>query len=135
MSNLAGRVVSSYLQTEVQSRTPLELVVMLYDGAIRFANAAKAAIARNDIAARREALSRTLAIVSELQSTLDMDKGGAIAESLDRLYRYISGRLMDAAFKRDTRAVEETIALLTTLRDAWSTVAKQEPASPEQVAR
>jgi len=58
MSQFASRAASSYLQTEVQSRTPLELVVMLYDGALRFLSNARSAIERNDIAARREAISR-----------------------------------------------------------------------------
>ena len=93
MSALAARGVNSYLQTEVQSRSPLELVVMLYDGALRFTADARDAMVRRDIRARQRHLSRALAIVSELQSTLDMDTGGEVAERLDKLYGFVRDRL------------------------------------------
>jgi flagellar protein FliS len=135
MPALATQASNAYRQTEAQSRTPLELVVMLYDGALRFLTQARGAIEQNNIPARREAISRTLAIMSELQSTLDIDKGGAIAESLDRLYQYIAGLLIDASFKKDTRPVDEAVRLLTMLRDAWADIARQALAAPAQAAR
>jgi len=113
-----------YRQTEAQSRTPLELVVMLYDGALRFSTLARAAIERKDIPARRDSVSRALAIMSELQSTLDMEKGGAIAASLDSLYVYVVGRLVDAAARQDVQPVDDAMRVLTTLRDAWTEIAK-----------
>jgi flagellar protein FliS len=135
MPALAQQAASAYRQTEAHSRTPLELVVMLYDGALTFLGVARSAIEQNDIAARRKAISRTLAIISELQSTLDMDKGGALSEPLDRLYTYLSGRLIDASFTRDVRPIDETVRLLTTLRDAWADIARQAPAASAQAAR
>ncbi len=100
----ASRVADTYRQTQVQSRTPLELVVMLYDGALQFMAAAQEAVARRDIPARKTALSKSLAIISELQSTLNMDQGGEIAESLDHLYRWANLRLLDAALAQRRRA-------------------------------
>ena len=67
--------LAAYRSVEVQSRTPLELVVMLYDGALRFLATGREAIERKDIRARHEAFSRLLAIISHLQSTLDLDGG------------------------------------------------------------
>ena len=96
---------------------------MLYDGALRFVGEARAAFGRNDIAARGDAISRVLAIVSELQNTLDVETGGDIARELDRLYSYINTRLLDVSVKRDAAALEEVHKLLTTLRDGWSQVA------------
>jgi flagellar protein FliS len=124
MPVFAHKAANVYRQTEAQSRTPLELVVMLYDGALRFAAQARTAIERKDIPARREAISRALAIMSELQSTLNIEKGGAIAESLDGLYVYITGRLLDGASKQDLRPIDEATNVLTTLRDAWATIAR-----------
>jgi len=124
MTAFAQQAASAYRQTEVQSRTPLELVVMLYDGALLFVGQARDAIERGDIRARREAISRTLAIMSELQSTLDMDKGGVISESLDGLYVYINGRLIDASSRQDPGPLEEAGRLLTTLRDSWAEIAR-----------
>ena len=114
---------NQYLQTQVQSRTPLELVVMLYDGAIRWADAAHDAMRAEDIRARRQALSKLMAIIGELQSTLDMERGGQIAEDLDRLYSWATSRLMDAVVARDDRPIREVRGVLASLREAWQTIA------------
>ena len=115
-----------YLQTQVQSRTPLEMVVLLYDGAIRWADAAQAAMEANDIPARREAVSKLLAIIGELQSTLDMERGGKIAEDLDRLYSWATVRLMDAVVSREAQPIHEVRRVLASLREAWQTIAAQQ---------
>jgi flagellar protein FliS len=128
MPALAQQAAQTYRQTEVQSRTPLELVVMLYDGGLRFIAPARAAIEQKNIPARREAITRALAIVSELQSTLDVAQGGAIALSLDKLYVYVNDRLIDASFKQDVRPLDEATKVLSTLRDAWVDIAQREPA-------
>lgn len=116
------RGIASYRQTEVQSRTPLELVVMLYDGALRFIAQAREAMLRKDIAARHQAMSRALAIISELQSTLDMKAGGEIAVELDRLYVYVAERLTRASIEQAPGPLDEAARVLTTLRDGWATV-------------
>jgi len=113
----------AYRKTEVQSRTPLELVVMLYDGALRFIGVAKDAIGRGDIRGRSEAISRTLAIISELQSTLDLERGGEMAASLDDMYRYLTQRLVQATVKNDAAPLDEARRLLETLRDGWQQIA------------
>ena len=102
---------------------------MLYDGALRHALAAKLAIERKDIRARRDAINRLLAIVSELHSTLDADRGGQIAESLNDLYAYMTTRIMDAATKNEIAALTEVERLLGTLRDAWQQVAAMPPSA------
>lgn len=131
----ANRAAQAYRRVESESRSPLELVVMLYDGALRFVNEAKEAHARRDMRARGKAISKTLAIIGELQNTLDMEKGGAIAEQLDNLYTYINSRLLDVTIKHDVAACDEVHTLLTTLRDAWSQVATQIPSPELAVAR
>jgi len=124
------RGAAAYRQTEVQSRSPLELVVMLYDGVLRFVGEARDAMARHDLTAKREAMSRALAIVSELQSTLNLTEGGQVAASLDGLYTYINGRLLDASMTGDVAALEECARLVTPLRDAWMQIATA-PAAPQ----
>ena len=126
MSSTA-RGLSSYRNTQVQSRTPLELVVMLYDGALKFMGRAREAIERRDIPARREALSRTLAIISELQSTLNLAEGGQVAIELDRLYSYSNARLLEAAMKNEVAAVDDVKRVFEILRDGWNTIATQPP--------
>ncbi len=120
MSAYAARGVQSYRQTEVQSLTPLEQVVMLYDGALRFTAVARDAIVRGHVPQRAEAMSRAMAIVSELQSTLDMKAGGEIAAELDRLYTFVNTSLFDASFKQDVKPLDEATKVLRTLREGWS---------------
>src|SRR5262245_34086159 len=124
---IPNKALNAYRNTEVQSRTPLELVVMLYDGGLRFLDAAREAVLRKDIPARRDALSRLLAIISELQSTLDLEKGGTVALDLDNLYNYLTTRIMDAAMHNEVAPLDEVKRLLTTLRDGWQAIATAPP--------
>jgi flagellar protein FliS len=123
--SMTARNLDSYKRTQVQSATPLELVVMLYDGAIRFLDATRSAIERRDIAARRDALSRALAIISELQSTLNIEQGGEVAASLDRLYDYANTRLLDVALRNDVTAIDDVKKIFSILRDGWHTISTQ----------
>jgi flagellar protein FliS len=120
---MSGRGLNTYRQTQVQSRTPLELVVMLYDGALVSLSSARAAIERRDIASRRDSIGRALAIISELQSTLNLEHGGEVAAQLDDLYEFASRRLLDATIKNEVTPVDEVTRVFTTLRDAWQTIA------------
>lgn len=119
----AQRMLSTYRQTEVQSRTPLELVVMLYDGGLAFIHQARAAIERNDIPARRDATTRALAVVSQLQSTLNMEAGGDVARQLDELYSWITGRILAATMDNRVEPLDEAARVLAMLRDSWVTIA------------
>ena len=114
---------AAYRRIEAESRSPLELVVMLYDGALRFVGEARQAHARRDVLARGHAISRCLAIVAELQSTLNVEQGGAIAEELDRLYTYVNTRLVDVSATQDADALDEVHRLLSTIRDGWAGIA------------
>lgn len=125
MQGALARAANVYQQTHIHSRSPLELVVMLYDGAIRFVGEAKAALERRDLTAKREAISRTLAIVSELQSTLNMQDGGEIASSLDNLYTYVTSRLLEANMQSDVTKLDEIAKLLGILRGAWADIASR----------
>ena len=95
---------------------------MLYDGAIRFMGEARNAIAHHDVRARTEATRRTLDIVAELQNSLNVEEGGDIALELDRLYSYISTKLLDVT-RGDAAAADEIHKLLCTLRDGFSQAA------------
>jgi flagellar protein FliS len=121
----ANRAAQTYRRIESESRSPLELVVMLYDGALRFLGEASAAATRGDLRARAQTISRALAIIAELQNTLDLEKGGDIASQLDDLYAYITSRLLDVALKNDATAIDEARKLLTPIRDAWSQISSQ----------
>lgn len=118
-----ARAAQTYYRTQVTSQSPVELVVMLYDGAIRFLGVASDAMRRRDLVAKGEAMSRSLAILGELQNTLDLEAGGDVAQKLDALYTYINGRLLDANMHNVPEHVDESIRLLSTLRSAWVEIA------------
>ena len=121
----SARGAAIYQQTGVQCGTPLELVVKLYDAAITNIVKARDALARGDLRAKRDGVSRALAVVSELQSSLDLKAGGQIADSLDSLYTYVTGRIVEFNVKRDVKALDEAHRLLSTLRDGWQQIAAE----------
>ena len=125
---MVPRGVDAYRRTVATSSSPLELVVRLYDGAIAFVIEARDGIARKDVHVRTRAVSRALAIIAELQNTLNIQEGGDVAAELDRLYTYMGTRLLDVTAKADDNAAAEVQKLLSTLREGWSQIAA--PQSP-----
>ncbi|RPJ69446.1 MAG: flagellar export chaperone FliS [Acidobacteria bacterium] len=123
MQGSLARAARAYKTTEVQSQSPLEMVVLLYAGALRFMHAAVAALERGDLVAKREALSRALAIVAHLQGTLDMNAGGEVARSLDSLYDYVTSRLTDANVRKDPAPIREAMKVVSGLHEAWAAIA------------
>jgi flagellar protein FliS len=119
----ASRVATQYLQTQVQASTPLERVVLLYDAALRSIDAARDAMTRGDLKARRPALNKVLAIVGELQNTLDMERGGAIAADLDRLYDFVLTRVLDVITTQDAAGLDDAQRVMAPLREAWQGIA------------
>lgn len=127
MHAAASRATAAYQTTQVQSRTPLEQVVLLYDGAIGFLTRALDAMAQQDVRGRHQGISRALAIVNYLQNTLNMEAGGEVARSLDALYSYTRDRLLEANMKRRREPIEEALRLLGTLREGWAGIAANPP--------
>ena len=126
--NAQFRGANAYRRVDAQTRSPLELVVMLYDGALSSLSEAAAAAARGDVAARAAGVSKSLTIIGALQSTLNVQEGGAVAIELDRIYTYASQRLIDVTTKKDYAALTEVHKLLTTIREAWDQIAKEQVA-------
>ena len=133
--SVTARGIDAYRRTEAQSASPLQLVVMLYDGAIRFLNDAHAAHAAGDLPRRARALRRVSAIIAECHTSLDLEKGGTVAAELDRLYSYISTRLLDVTVNRDATAIPEIHKLMSTLRHAWAEAAAQGVPGAEAAAQ
>ena len=105
MTPTLARGAEAYYQTHVQSRSPLELVVMLYDGALRFLDQAAVAMDQRDMPAKAVALSKAFAILGELQSTLNVADGGELAKQLDALYAHMHDRLVDANIQRSSAPI------------------------------
>jgi flagellar secretion chaperone FliS len=118
----AGR----YSEVAVKTANPLQLVVMLYHGAVRNLHQAKSYLEQGNIEGRTHAINRTLAIISELQASLNFEEGGQVARSLESLYAYMKQRLVAANLGQESGPLTEVISLLTTLQSAWEELVSQE---------
>ena len=115
----ASRGAMAYRTVNARSSSPLELVVMAYDGAIGFLQQARDANEKKDAWGRARGVSKALALIAELRNTLNLDEGQGLAQDLDRLYDYMMGRLLEVTTKRDPSGLEEVQRLLTTVREGW----------------
>lgn len=112
--------VNQYLTNTVQSASPEQLMLMLYDGAIRFVSLAIQAIDNGLIDKRAYYINKTSAIVSEFAATLDHSMNPKLAEDLDALYSYMLNRMMEANLKNDTAPLVEVKQMLSDLRGTWA---------------
>ena len=112
-----------YQQNQVETVSPQQLVLMLYDGALRFLKLARSGIYQQNIEQSHNNIIKTQNILSELMSTLDMNQG-EIAQNLFSLYDYMYQRLLDANLKKDCTPLNEVEALLSELRDTWAEASK-----------
>ena len=90
---------------------------MLYDGAIKFGNQAKAAIIEGDVQKAHNLITRVQAIIEEFQASLD--RKYEVSEGLELMYDYIARRLMDANIKKDPEILEEALGFIREMRSTW----------------
>jgi len=109
----------TYRQLSVQSATPVGLVVMLYDGAIAFLHRAIEAMEAHDIEKKCDHLNRVLAIIIQLEGTLNFEQGGEAARTLQAFYMYARARAQQANIENSTEILRALIDHLTALRNAW----------------
>ncbi|MCF8025537.1 MAG: flagellar export chaperone FliS [Desulfobacteraceae bacterium] len=116
--------MNHYQQNQVKTASPEQILILLYEGAIRFLKQAKMAMEEGDRVTRLEKISRALAIITELSNTLDFEKGGEVAENLDALYAFITRELTRSNMENDPAPVETAIGILTELHEAWCQAAE-----------
>ena len=117
-----NRAANAYFQTQTATTSQGELLILLYDGAIKFLTRAKEKITERDFAAKGIAISKAIDIISELDASLNAEKGGTLAENLHRLYMFCNTRLLDANLKMNTAFVDDVINILGNLRSAYASV-------------
>jgi flagellar protein FliS len=115
--------MASYQEHALDGASPVDLVVALYDGIIRFLYAAIAASERGDVTGRRVAVKRALAILIHLQARLRMDIGGRPAQVLSEFYASMFALILQASQAASTQRFEEAVSCVRTIRDAWRQVA------------
>jgi flagellar secretion chaperone FliS len=125
------KVAKSYKAQSVQTASPGKLVLMLFDGCLRFTLAAKKAFDEEEFTKKNEDINNNLIraqnIVTELQSSLDMSVPGDLPGTLFRLYDFVMHKLQQANLKKDPEPIVEAEKIINELRDAWAEMLTQNP--------
>ncbi|MFO1497045.1 MAG: flagellar export chaperone FliS [Verrucomicrobiota bacterium] len=120
----------AYKRVAAQTAPPGQLVLMLYEGAIRFLEHALAGFGLDDPAEFNQTISnnvlRAQEIIRELSRCLDLGSGGELARQLERLYDYFDRRLMESNMKKEPEGIRDVMNRVSTLRNAWAAMLKGE---------
>lgn len=111
---------NQYLENHISTATPEQILIMLYDGAIRFTRQAIMAGEQGNQVQKLERISKSLAIVTEFSNTLNHDIGGQIAADLDGLYQFMIRELSAARKDESGKNLKTVEGLLVDLRQTWS---------------
>jgi flagellar secretion chaperone FliS len=139
-----GRYSQAYKKAAVSTLDQRKLIVMLYDGAIKFLTLATDKMVKGDTYEAHRNLIRGKSIIAELLASLNLDAGGEIARNLQRLYTYMFNELIEANLNNDVERVGLVINLLKELRVGWQGMkneaqeqgaAKQPAAAPARSAK
>ncbi|OQX05511.1 MAG: flagellar export chaperone FliS [Desulfobulbaceae bacterium A2] len=110
---------SNYLNQQITTASPEQILIMLYDGALRFLAQAGTAIEQRQVEQRNHYIGKVSNIITELSATLDHEVGGQIADDLAALYDFMLRELHRANIKNDMQALATVEHLLTDLRETW----------------
>ncbi len=111
--------VNQYQNNQILNASPEQILILLYDGSIRFCRQAIHAMDEGQRTVQAEKISRAMAIVCEFANTLNHEVGGQIATDLDALYSFMTRELTRANLQNDRKALETVEDLLTGLRATW----------------
>ena len=126
-----GTPYKAYEKANVHTADQRQMILMLYDGSIRFMRKAINKIEEIDIESAHNYLIRARNIISELLATLKPEKAGEMGANLRQLYIYMFNRLVQANLAKDKEGVEEVIKLMSTLREGWAGVKQARKQNPE----
>ncbi|MCP4257388.1 MAG: flagellar export chaperone FliS [Planctomycetes bacterium] len=114
--------IATYQDNAVSTQSQGRLIVMLYDGAIKFMKLAIIEMEKENYEAKGRYINKALDIINELNVVLDMDAGGEIASNLRKLYIFMSNHLSQANIKCDPQMVREVIKLMEELNLGWKAI-------------
>lgn len=117
--NAFQKTLQSYRSTEILTASKESVLILLYEGGIRFLKQAIEAVERKDTTEKARLIGRVQDIVNDLQATLNHKEGGDLAASLNALYLFISDRLIAGNQDNDAEKLQEALAIFTTLLEAW----------------
>jgi len=114
--------IEQYRQNAVTTQTPERLIIMLYEGAIRFLKRAKSSLRDNDLVEFAACMSKAGNIIDELDIALDLEVGGDVAANLRSLYDFLRRHLLRAQIKKNVQLIDEAIRILEDLNDGWKSI-------------
>jgi len=123
--NTYGSAAQAYKRNEILNASPEKLILLLYDGAIRNLEQARAGLATpgQERSARvGEALGKAISILGELRAALDHEVGGQVAGDLDRLYEFCMDRIFTTNVQRQAEAIDAALRVLKTLKEGWDAI-------------
>lgn len=109
----------AYKKTGVMTANKETILIMLYDGAIRFLKLAISATETKNLKDKNMFMGKTMDIVNELRASLNHKASEEVASNLEALYEFIQERLLRGSVENDPKPLNEALGILTTLRDAW----------------
>ncbi|HEW79533.1 MAG TPA: flagellar export chaperone FliS [Phycisphaerales bacterium] len=115
--------LAAYQETSVTTQSKGRLIVLLYDGAIKFMKLAIKELEAGNYEAKGQYITRAQNIINELNAVLDTDAGGEIAANLRKLYSFMNTHLSEANTKRDPQIIREVITLAEELNESWKAIA------------
>ena len=118
-----------YKQTEINTANQGKLIVMLYDGAIKFLNIARDNMNIDTYDVVNTNILKAQDIITELLLSLNMKDGGEISANLFNLYLYFKKRLLEANIQKDIKIIDEVLKHLISMREAWNKISGQETAT------
>jgi flagellar protein FliS len=124
---------NQYKQTQITTANQGKLIVMLYDGAIKFLNIALDNLNPKTYDIVNNNIIKAQDIITELLLSLNMEEGGEISQNLFNLYMYFKRQLLDANIKKDKEILEQIIKLLKELREAWDQISANETKSDKNM--
>jgi len=133
------KAAKAYLSTQVTTATQGDVLLLLYDTAIKHIKLAKDKMAERDFAAKGILISKAIEIVSELHASLNKEKGGEVAKNLSKLYFLCNTRLLQANMEMSPARLDEVVGMLSGLRQAFAQIIPGQegmaPASQSAVLR
>ena len=114
--------ITAYQDNTVTTQSKGRLIVLLYDGAIKFMKLAIKELEAGNYEAKGQYINKAKDIINELNAVLDINAGGEIATNLGKLYFFMNNRLSEANIKRDPQMIREVIALMEELNQSWKAI-------------
>lgn len=117
-----NKAANAYFQTKVSTTDQGQLLLMLYDGALRYLQQARDKMLARDFAGKGILISKVIDIVNELSASLNMEKGGSLAVNLNNLYVLCTARLLQANLKMNVDSLDSVVQILSGLRGAYAQI-------------